>query len=281
MPPNDEQTTTMAIFEGFTIRQVWHDEEWFFSVIDVIAALTESTNPRKYWDRMKARILDAAFVRAMANCLPLKLITTNGKTYLTDCSNVQKLLHIIHAIPAKRRGERGKYRSDDSRKCGIYAISHVNTGNCYIGSSTDIQTRYAQHSSLLRRGKHPALRLQTDWDQYGEEAFVLIILEEVPDGVELRTIEQHYIDEEAPVYNTDFTVKALSLRPVEEARVQRLIACLRQQAGIASQGAYATDIQFAIDFGMVVPGPNYYLVSKAEMAGVTTWEALRGFLLNQ
>ncbi len=48
MPPDDEQATTMALFEGFTIRQIWHDDEWYFSVVDVIAALTESDAPSKY-----------------------------------------------------------------------------------------------------------------------------------------------------------------------------------------------------------------------------------------
>lgn len=277
----DKQTSTVATFERFTIRQIWHDGECFFSVIDVVAALTESGDPRQYWSRMKTRILDRLFVEAVAKCVQLKLPAADGKTYLTDCSNIRNLVHLIHAIPAKRRGERGKYRPDGSKKCGIYAISHTYIGNCYIGSSTDIQTRFTQHRSLLHRGKHPSSRLQADWDKYGEETFGLIILEEVPDEVELRAIEQYYVDEEAPVYNTDSTVKALSLRPVDETRVQRLIAFLCQQAGAVSQSAYAEDIQFAINLGMIVPGPNYYLISNAEMAGVTTWEALRGFLLNQ
>jgi len=72
-------TTKIALFKGKKIRKIIHNNEWWFSVIDVIAALTDSANPRDYWYKMKIRVKDESGNEVSTNCLQLKLIAPDGK----------------------------------------------------------------------------------------------------------------------------------------------------------------------------------------------------------
>ena len=84
-------------FEGKPIRKVWHNEEWYFSVIDVIDVLTDSPTPRKYWSVLKLREFQLT-----TNCSQLKLKSTDGKQRLTDCANTKGILRIIMSIPSPK-----------------------------------------------------------------------------------------------------------------------------------------------------------------------------------
>ena len=65
--------TRLSVFEGIEIRKTFIVDEWWFSVIDVVALLTESTNPRDYWYRMKKRVFDESSIELSTNCRQLKL----------------------------------------------------------------------------------------------------------------------------------------------------------------------------------------------------------------
>ena len=84
-------------FEGKEIRKVWHDEQWYFSVVDVIEILTESTAPRQYWNILKKREPQLSTI-----CLQLKLISKDGKGYKTDCANTQDILRIVMSVPSPK-----------------------------------------------------------------------------------------------------------------------------------------------------------------------------------
>ena len=83
--------------EGQRIRKIWHNDEWYLSVVDVIEVLTDSQNPRKYWTSMKNRDsqLDAI-------CIQLKLLSADSKNYKTDCANTEGVLRIVMSIPSPR-----------------------------------------------------------------------------------------------------------------------------------------------------------------------------------
>lgn len=85
-------------------------------------------------------------------------------------------------------------------KSGIYVIRQIATRNAYIGSSSKLSTRFGQHKSLLRAGKHHSPYLQNAWNKYGEGAFVFEILEECPKE-NLIEREQYYIDLLGGVFN--------------------------------------------------------------------------------
>lgn len=99
---NKEQT--LAVFENHNIRRLYNEasETWFFSVIDVIAALTESVNPRDYWFKMKIRVKTEGGFELSTMCRQFKMRAPDGKMRQTDCANVEGLLRIIQSIPSPK-----------------------------------------------------------------------------------------------------------------------------------------------------------------------------------
>jgi len=94
----------VKLFEDSKIRSVWNEEEeqWYFSVVDVVAVLTESVNPRDYWFKMKKRVHSEDGIELSTICRQLKMQSTDGKSYNTDAANVKALLRIIQAIPSPK-----------------------------------------------------------------------------------------------------------------------------------------------------------------------------------
>ena len=111
------------LFEGNHIRSVWDNEkeEWFFSIIDIIGALTESKNPRRYWSDLKRKMNDEeGAVQLYENIVQLKLESSDGKKYITDVSDMQGIFRIIQSIPSPKAepfklwlAEVGKERIDE------------------------------------------------------------------------------------------------------------------------------------------------------------------------
>lgn len=93
----------LKLFEGKPIRYVWDNEQeqYFFSVVDVIEVLTESPRPRKYWNALKTK-LAAEGSELSQNMGQLKLPSSDGKKYLTDVATTEQLLRLIQSVPSKR-----------------------------------------------------------------------------------------------------------------------------------------------------------------------------------
>ena len=93
----------IQLFENQPVRTAWNEEEeeWYFSVVDVIGILTESPNPQIYWRVMKKRLKDEGN-ETVTNCNGLKLKAADGKRRLTDVANTEQLLRIIQSIPSKK-----------------------------------------------------------------------------------------------------------------------------------------------------------------------------------
>lgn len=101
----DDNKLNTGDFEFFNdgIRKVWNsqEEEWYFSIIDVVAVLTESTNPKNYWNMLKSRLKQEGN-ETYTNCVRLKMKASDGKMRLTDCATTEQLLRIIQSIPSKK-----------------------------------------------------------------------------------------------------------------------------------------------------------------------------------
>ena len=91
----------MVVFQGKNIRRAWHNNEWYFSVVDVVAALTESGRARKYWSDLKIKLTEEGF-ELSAKIGQLKLVSADGKSYLTDCVNAKNAFRIIQSIPSPK-----------------------------------------------------------------------------------------------------------------------------------------------------------------------------------
>ena len=97
-----ENNNKLIVFENKKIRRIWHNDEWYFSVVDVVEALTDSVNSRDYWYRMKIRVKDEDGLELSTICRQLKLESSDGKRYETDCANTENMFRIIQSIPSPK-----------------------------------------------------------------------------------------------------------------------------------------------------------------------------------
>ena len=93
----------IKVFEDSKIRSVWDDdtEQWYISIIDVIAVLTESANPQVYWRVLKKRLLDEGN-QTVTNCNRLKMRAADGKMRKTDVADIEQLFRLIQSIPSPK-----------------------------------------------------------------------------------------------------------------------------------------------------------------------------------
>lgn len=89
----------LVVFEGKNIRRIWHAGEWWFSVVDVVGVLSESTDARNYWKVLKHRLTEEGS-EVVTNCNQLKLPARDGKYYETDCATTKTLFRIIQSVPS-------------------------------------------------------------------------------------------------------------------------------------------------------------------------------------
>ena len=99
----ERKKSAIQLFEDRQIRTAWDEEseEWYFSIIDVIAILTESMDPSAYWRKLKQR-LKAEGNETVTNCHSLKMIAADGKKRLTDVADTEQLLRIIQSVPSPK-----------------------------------------------------------------------------------------------------------------------------------------------------------------------------------
>ena len=95
--------TQIKIFEEKKVRTIWdaEKEEWYFSVVDVVAVLTESERPRKYWNDLKKKLQQEGS-ELSEKIGQLKMPSSDGKMYKTDCMNTEQLFRLIQSIPSPK-----------------------------------------------------------------------------------------------------------------------------------------------------------------------------------
>jgi len=94
--------TNIAVFRGKEIRKTIHMNEWWFSIIDVIEALTGSDRPRKYWSDLKNSMILEGYIEVSEKIGQLKMKAPDGKMRLTDCANTETMFRIIQSIPSPK-----------------------------------------------------------------------------------------------------------------------------------------------------------------------------------
>jgi hypothetical protein len=126
-------TNELAVFQD-RIRKMWHEGEYWFSVTDVVAVLTDSPNPRNYWAHMKRKVQGKEFRELLDKVQQLKLQASDGKTRLTDCADEATAQAIMHFIPwhAGQKQHRGH----------VYAIQAIGVGLVKLGyTAKDVSRR--------------------------------------------------------------------------------------------------------------------------------------------
>ncbi len=93
-----EKDNALVVFQDKKIRRIWNNNAWYFSVVDIVLALTDSTDPKDYWYRMKQREKEYSGIELSTICRQLKLIAEDGKLRETDCANTKGIFRIIQSI---------------------------------------------------------------------------------------------------------------------------------------------------------------------------------------
>ena len=101
------EDNNIQIFEDKKIRTAWNEseEEWYFSVVDVVGVLTDQPNQRgasNYWAKLKQRLRDEGADQLLTNCQQLKMVAQDGKRRLTDVANTEQILRIIQSSPSAK-----------------------------------------------------------------------------------------------------------------------------------------------------------------------------------
>src|SRR3989339_1275848 len=91
----------LVVFQDRKIRRAWFNDEWWFSVVDIIGALTRTERARKYWSDLKTKLQDEGF-EVSEKIGQLKLMAEDGKLRLTDCATTKNMFRIIQSIPSPK-----------------------------------------------------------------------------------------------------------------------------------------------------------------------------------
>ena len=96
-----EEKNKIIVFQDKKIRRIWFEEEWYFSIVDIIAILTESVDPTAYWRKLKQRLKEEGN-ETVTICHALKMPALDGKMRLTDIANTKELFRLIQSIPSPK-----------------------------------------------------------------------------------------------------------------------------------------------------------------------------------
>ena len=93
---------SIRFYNDCEVRAIWNDEQnkWFFSIVDIVAAITDSPRPRVYWGTVKSR-QKAQYGELYSKCIQLKLMASDGKRYASDCFAQEDITNVVKTLPAK------------------------------------------------------------------------------------------------------------------------------------------------------------------------------------
>ena len=103
VPTVEEGQLAIAQFKGNEIRKVFHDDEWYFSVVDVVEAVADTPSPRTYWSDLKAELAgEEDFDQLYDSIVQLEMLSADGKRYTTEAADTETIFRIIQSIPSKK-----------------------------------------------------------------------------------------------------------------------------------------------------------------------------------
>jgi len=156
----------VALFERKRVRRVWHQKEWWFSVIDVISILTESSVPRRYWSDLKIKLGIEGYSELYEKIVQLKLNSLDGKNRSTDCANTSAMLRIIQSIPSPKAEPFKQWLA----RIGKDRIDEINDPELAMARMKDLYEKKGYSKEWIeKRSRGIAIRqeLTTEWKDRG------------------------------------------------------------------------------------------------------------------
>jgi DNA-damage-inducible protein D len=168
MDDEEMNSTDLALFESQTIRKVWHQDRWFFSVIDVVTALTESERARKYWSDLKSKLFAEGYVEVSARIGHLKMLSPDGKMRATDAADTETLLRIIQSIPSPKADPFKRWLA----QVGTERIQEIQNPEVAIERMRDDYRRLGRPEDWIEKRIQSILvrnELTHEWDERGAQ----------------------------------------------------------------------------------------------------------------
>jgi hypothetical protein len=179
-----EESSKIAVFRGKQIRKVIHQDEWYFSIIDIIDALTDSSNPRRYWSDLKQKLIDnEGFSQLYEKIVQLKMASSDGKNYLTDTADTETIFRIIQSVPSPKAEPFKRWLA----KVGYERIQEIEDPELATKRSRAIyKAKGYPEDWIERRMRGIAIReqLTNEWDKRGvkEEKEYAILTAEISEA---------------------------------------------------------------------------------------------------
>ena len=267
-------------FEKYNIRSTWDEEQekWWFSVVDIIAILTDSDNPQVYWRVLKKRLADEGN-ESVTNCNALKMIAPDGKMRLTDVADTEQILRLIQSVPSK--------------KAEPFKMWLARVGRERIDEATDPELsidRAIQNYRLLgysenwinQRIKSIEVRkaLTDEWDKSGvkrgkEYAFLTDLMSKTWSGMNTKQYKQHKNLKKENLRdnmtNLELVINMLAEATATELSSKNNPQNLRESAVIARKGAnVAKNARLEIEQqgGEVISSQNAKQLGQREGTGM-------------
>ncbi len=164
------QDNSLAVFEEFRIRRHFDEvkEKWYFSVIDIIAALTEQSDFKKaqsYWTTLKNR-LKTEGSEVVTNCDKLKLISADGKKYLTDVADVETILRLVQSVPSKKAEPIKMWLA----RVGYERLEEISDPEKALNRSREYWQKHGRSEKWIQQrmlGQETRNKLTDYWSQHG------------------------------------------------------------------------------------------------------------------
>ncbi len=162
----------LALFEEKEIRKIWKENNWYFSVVDVIFALTDSKNARRYWSDLKTKLKNEGYdIELYEIIVQLKLESSDGKKYNTDCADTEGILRIIQSIPSPKAEPFKRWLA----KVGSERIEEINNPELAMDRMKQIYERKGYSKSWIEqreRGITARHNLTDEWKERGAKVGV-------------------------------------------------------------------------------------------------------------
>src|SRR5260370_9421615 len=168
MAKKEKSITSIALFQEKTVRRVWHDERWYFSIVDVVAILTESEKRRRYWSDLKRKLVAEGYSEVYEKIVQLKMEAPDGKMRETDAADTTALLRVIQSIPSPKAEPLKRWLAE----VGTQRLEEIENPELAMERMKAIYEAKGYPSEWIeKRMRGIAIRneLTDEWDQRGTE----------------------------------------------------------------------------------------------------------------
>lgn len=159
----------LALFEQKEVRKIWHDEKWYFSVVDVVGILdVTGREPRKYWSDLKQKMIAEWYTEVSEKIGQLKVLAPDGKMRLTDCADTETLLRIIQSIPSPRAEPFKRWLA----KVGNERIQEISDPERALNRSRELWKKHGRSEKWIQgrmSGQETRNKLTDYWSEHGVE----------------------------------------------------------------------------------------------------------------